>query len=244
MSPPTRSPSSLLTLLTLLFTLLLHTATPAFAFNAFNAHLKPAEQQCFYEQLKEGDRLDLSFQVAEGGNLEVDFWITSPDTRVLHSIIRRSQGTFGFNAVLTGRYDYCFANRYVYDEKLVTFTVQGPDEMTKIEEKIDADKTHHTPLDDEIRTLADNIRGARNEQSFMNVRLTQHQNTAASTSSRIMYWSFIQSGLLVGVCVFQVTYLKRGGIGVATNLKFRVRISGEIRGEDVSYSPAVTTTPT
>jgi p24 family protein beta-1 len=38
--------------------------------------LLPHEQLCFYEELKRDDKLSITFQVGDGGHLDVDFWVS------------------------------------------------------------------------------------------------------------------------------------------------------------------------
>lgn len=43
----------------------------------------------------------------------------------------------------------------------------------------------------------------------MVVREATHRMTAKSTKSRIVWWSLLETVVLIGVCLFQVYYLKR-----------------------------------
>jgi hypothetical protein len=47
------------------------------AYSAFIIRLEAHEQVCYWEKLTKHQRLDLSFQVADGGNLDIDFWVVS-----------------------------------------------------------------------------------------------------------------------------------------------------------------------
>jgi hypothetical protein len=42
---------------------------------AFNVIVPAQERRCFFETLDKGDNLHVSFQVGEGGHLDVDFWV-------------------------------------------------------------------------------------------------------------------------------------------------------------------------
>lgn len=53
----------------------------------------------------------LSFEIAEGGFLDIDVKITAPDGAVLYSGQRESSGIFTFSATTSGRYTYCFSNQ-------------------------------------------------------------------------------------------------------------------------------------
>ncbi|KAG9319220.1 hypothetical protein KVV02_003766 [Mortierella alpina] len=43
---------------------------------AFNVGVPPQQRRCFFEMLDKGDYLHISFQVGEGGHLDIDFWAT------------------------------------------------------------------------------------------------------------------------------------------------------------------------
>lgn len=189
----------------------------ALAYSAFMINVKPHEQNCFYETLATGDRLDLSFQVADGGHLDIDFWVKSPDSRNIYSVNKQSTSTFGFNADSAGKYVYCFSNQFsTFAHKQVSFTLFGPDERIRLEDKKKNADPNHEGLQKEIWALAgmsltnaDGLRAMKDEQSYMVVREATHRLTAESTKTRIVYWSLFEMLILVGVCLFQVSYLKR-----------------------------------
>jgi p24 family protein beta-1 len=58
-----------------LLLLLVLVPTWSWAFSAFTIEVLPHDKHCFHENLKKADRLDLTFQVTDGGNLDVDFWV-------------------------------------------------------------------------------------------------------------------------------------------------------------------------
>ncbi|KAJ1549796.1 p24 complex component [Nowakowskiella sp. JEL0078] len=93
----------------------------------------------------------------------------------------------------------------------VTFTAHGPDEQSKF--KIKVEKTDQTALEKEIETelnhLADVINDYRDEASYIIERDIRHRRTAESTKSRVLWWSLIQTTIVIGVSVFQVWYMRR-----------------------------------
>ncbi|RKO83290.1 supernatant protein factor, C-terminal domain-containing protein [Blyttiomyces helicus] len=182
-------------LLPLFVVLLVTVARPATAFSAFSIDLPAHAEHCFYEELHKDERLDLSYQVTDGGNLDIDFAIYAPNSRPIYTFSRGATTSFGFNAEMDGRYVYCFSNKMSsVTNKLVTFTLQGPDER---------------PLQEEVRQMADGIRAIRDEQAYLMQREAMHRKTAESTNSRVAWWSLFETAVLIAVCIFQVSYLKR-----------------------------------
>jgi hypothetical protein len=50
---------------------------------------------------------------------------------------KETTNTFGFNAQVDGRYEYCFSNKMSsVTAKMLSFTVSGPDEHSKLSEKM------------------------------------------------------------------------------------------------------------
>lgn len=67
---------------------------PILSLNTFSVLIPAASERCFHETLKIGERLDLSFQVSEGGNFDVDFWINGPDNKPIHTVSKQSTKYF------------------------------------------------------------------------------------------------------------------------------------------------------
>ncbi|KAH6563255.1 hypothetical protein BASA50_001849 [Batrachochytrium salamandrivorans] len=184
------------------------------ASNSFSLQLARYANECFFEILKTNDRLDVSFEVMTSSNsdFDIDYTISNPDGTLLHSFPRERQGSVGFNAVKEGTYQICFSNMRYNSEKVVTFTITGPDEQKLLPkmESDDASKTDESQVElyKAMQKLMDNIRFMRDEQSYLLRRHDRHRHTAESTFGRVFWWSLCQITLLVGSCIFQVFYLK------------------------------------
>ncbi|KAJ3158279.1 p24 complex component [Geranomyces michiganensis] len=187
-------------------------STPTAALNTFSIILEPRQENCFNEHLQAHERLDLSYEVADGGSLDIDFVIYSPTSRPLYNQNGESFATFGFNAEVEGTYVYCFSNKKDGSaERKLSFTVHGPDELFKIEEK-EMKESVDDPTDTiqaELRVLDSGIKAIRDEHAFLIQRERRHRLTADSTNTRVLYWSLVQALALIGVCFFQISYLKR-----------------------------------
>ena len=106
------------------------------AFNAFSVKIEAHRRLCLIETLNVKDRFDISYQVGEGGNLDVDFVITNPTGTVIHSSTKESTGSFGFDADIQGKFTYCFSNEMSsVTDKLIYFAIFGPSEKMNFEQK-------------------------------------------------------------------------------------------------------------
>jgi len=60
-----------------------------------------------------------------------------------------------------------------------------------------------------VKLLSELLSQVKDEQAYIVVRERTHRNTAESTNARVKWWSVFQLGVLVGMCIFQVWWLKR-----------------------------------
>ncbi|KXS09902.1 hypothetical protein M427DRAFT_63264 [Gonapodya prolifera JEL478] len=201
-------------LLPALFCLLLaFVSRNVLAYSSFTVTLGPRDRACFYEQMERDDRVDMSFQVASGGDGVVDYWVQAPDSRIIYTVFRQSTTTFGFNADQAGRFTYCFSNQFSGVDKVLTFTIQSREERESLEKKFRVEAGQKLDeeaqkVDEEIRSLANNLRVIRDEQAYMSAREATHRKTAESTNARVVIWSLSETALLIAVCAWQVWYLK------------------------------------
>ncbi|KAH7887975.1 emp24/gp25L/p24 family/GOLD-domain-containing protein [Phlebopus sp. FC_14] len=170
--------------------------------SAHMINVEASKKECFFEDLHEHDQMTVTYQVGEGGHLDIDFWLTDPEGEVLTKQIRHSTGSTSITAEKDGRYEYCFSNQMsTMADKQVSFNVHG---IIYIPE--DADIV--APVEREIRSLAIGLLAVKDEQEYIVVRERRHRDTAESTNDRVKWWSVLQAVVLFSVVAWQVYYLK------------------------------------
>ncbi|CAO0793811.1 unnamed protein product [Mucor circinelloides] len=170
---------------------------------AMSIDIQPHDNECFYEELGRGDKLTVTFQVGQGGNLDIDFWISDPDDNVLVSTTKKTQSSKSVTANKAGRYTYCFSN------KISTVSAKSVNFNANINLKNEVNENNEEdPLKNEIEELADSILAVKAEQEYIVARERRHRDTAESTNTRVKWWSVAQIALLIVVCFWQVHYLK------------------------------------
>ncbi|ORY28931.1 endosomal protein P24B [Rhizoclosmatium globosum] len=180
------------------------------ASNNFHVTVEAQTKHCFVEPLNAGDFLGLSFQVFGGDNLDVDFWITNPDELIIQSAFRTSTGSFSVDAPKTGSYSYCISNlgHAGNTEKFVSFSINGPDEQRRIlDKKSGAKDESKDSLAKEVQELTNAIQQVTDEQAYIRLRLLRHHETAESTNSRVLYWTFFEGLIIASVVGFQLVYI-------------------------------------
>ncbi|XP_070571744.1 transmembrane emp24 domain-containing protein 2-like isoform X1 [Ptychodera flava] len=191
------------TLLWGLAILFLHIGSMEAYFIAVDAHA----EECFHDKVTSGTKMGLTFEVAEGGFLDIDVKITGPDGKVIYSGERESNGKYTFAAHMDGLYKYCFSNKMsTMTPKIVMFSMDIGDSPKG--QDMDTDE-EHDKLEDMVGELTSALMGVSREQRYMEVRENIHRMINDNTNSRVVLWSFFESLVLVAMTLGQVYYLKR-----------------------------------
>ena len=173
--------------------------------------LSPGQEECFFQDLSEYDRLDSSFVVESGPSKKdiIDFFIKHPAGAVLKSVKGESSGSLSVESNTNGPFEVCFKSSYLPTDVEITFNMYGPDEQKKYEKSFVRHDEAHRAVGDEIQFLLDKIIMFKEEQIYLIKRANTHAKTMDSTHSRVMLWSALQFLLVTSSCLFQVYYLKR-----------------------------------
>ncbi|QLG74288.1 hypothetical protein HG535_0G01720 [Zygotorulaspora mrakii] len=176
---------------------------------AHNVLLPAQGIRCFFEPLKKGDELSITYQFGDrdaqsSEQLRGDFMIYAPGRQEVVRILRdSSHGEIEFTATTNGKYEYCFSNENSnINTKDVTFNIHGV-------VWVDLDDPNSNTLDSAVRKLSNLIQEVEDEQSYIVIRERTHRNTAESTNDRVKWWSMFQLGVVVLNSLFQIYYLKR-----------------------------------
>ncbi|KAG9317259.1 COPII-coated vesicle protein [Chiua virens] len=169
---------------------------------AHKINVAPSTKECFFEDLHEHDQMTVTYQVGEGGHLDVDFWLADPEGNVLSRHLRHTTGSTSITAEKDGRYEYCFSNQMsTMADKQVSFNVHGIIYISEDEDIV-------APVEREIRSLAIGLLAVKDEQEYIVVRERRHRDTAESTNDRVKWWSVLQTVVLFSVVAWQIYYLK------------------------------------
>jgi len=177
--------------------------------NAYFLVIDAHAEECFFDKVVTGTKLGLTFEVVEGGFLDIDVKITGPDNKVIHSEERASSGKYTFAAHMDGNYQYCFGNKMsTMTPKVVMFSMDIGD-TPKTEEELKSTDANHNKLEEQIKELSGALTSVKHEQEYMAVRDRIHRSINESTNSRVVLWAFFEALVLVAMTLGQVYYLKR-----------------------------------
>ena len=173
----------------------------------------------------------LTFEVAEGGFLDIDFSIVGPSGETIETGERVSNGKYTFAATIGGVYSYCFSNKMsTMTPKLLMFSMDVGESQPNLAQDAEANGnfanhpssllgfafimlpstgSNHTKLEEMIKELSSALRTVKHEQDYMGVRERVHRQINESTNSRVVMWSFFEAFVLVSMTIGQIYYLKR-----------------------------------
>ncbi|XP_014356309.1 transmembrane emp24 domain-containing protein 2 [Papilio machaon] len=177
--------------------------------NGYTITVDAHAEECFYENVEADTKMGLTFEIAEGGFLDIDITITGPDGAVIHKGERESSGIYTFSAPTSGRYTYCFSNKMsTMTPKVVMFNLEIGEAPNKNAGEND-EEANHNNLENMIKELGATLKTVKNEQEYMQVRDRIHRAINESTNSRVVMWSIFEASVLLVMTLGQVYYLKR-----------------------------------
>eukprot|EP00736_Rhodelphis_marinus_P010061 Rmarinus@m.27857 len=191
-----------------LWLLALLAASAALCASALTFDVKAGTEECFFEDVsKQGIKLGGMFQVAEGGELDIDFQVTDPDGNVVYSAEKEKEGKFAATSTSPGSYSFCFSNKMSkFTAKAVSFYVTVG---SQFESEEVAKAEHLSTLESSIANLAEGLTAIQSEQKYMRMRERVHQQSSQQTNMRVLILSVVEALVLVGVSVAQIYYLRR-----------------------------------
>eukprot|EP00128_Syssomonas_multiformis_P015298 Colp12_sorted_trinity150504_noHs@20018 len=184
---------------------------------SFTFQLTAHEMQCFYEDVFEGQEVDVEFQVIAGGALDVDFYYYDPRGVQIIERLKATDGHYTATAGVSGEHRFCFSNAMSTIQDKWVFIDLGIDRQkaydswssSKAPEKPKAHDEAVEVLQTSVDKLRHTLREVEHTQAYLRVREARHRFTAESTNERVFWWSLVQSSLIVFTALTQVFFVRR-----------------------------------
>jgi len=171
-------------------------------------YLDAKAEECFYEELVPNQKAGLSFEVAEGGFLDVDVTLNDPAGQLIYAANQETEGRFRFSATQGGKYVFCFSNAMsTVTPKVLKFKmiVIAPRDSKDDKDMTEEDKK----IAGMISELRNQLKEVKEEQDYMEIRDTAHGDINNNTNRRVVIWAMFEFSLLVCMTVGQIYYIKR-----------------------------------
>ncbi|XP_034288682.1 transmembrane emp24 domain-containing protein 7 [Pantherophis guttatus] len=164
-------------------------------------------KQCFYEEIVQGTKCTLEFQVITGGHYDVDCRLEDPDGIVLYKEMKKQYDSFTFTASRNGTYKFCFSNEFsTFTHKTVYFDFQVGDDppLFPSENRV----TALTQMESACVSIHEALKSVIDYQTHFRLREAQGRSRAEDLNTRVAYWSIGEAIILLVVSIGQVFLLK------------------------------------
>lgn len=170
--------------------------------------LPDSARQCFHQDVAQGARFSLDFQVISGGHYDVDCYVQDPLGSTVYSETRKQYDSFTHRAAHAGVYQFCFSNEFsTFSHKTVYFDFRVGDEPPILPE-MGGKVTALTQMESACVTIHEALRTVIDSQTHYRLREAQDRARAEDLHSRVSYWSLGETVALCVVGVSQVLLLK------------------------------------
>jgi len=172
------------------------------------------EEECFFEDLRKGETLRGSYQVIQGGYLDIDVTVSHVKTNnKLYDAQRQEEGRFEFEANQEGRYRVCFGNKLSTNTaKKVQFSLHAGDVDELLEHEVAENLADTMDLDRVNRLvlkLGRRVSDLKEQEEYLRRRHERHHRTAESTSSRVLLSSICEAVVLLVMNLWQTHFLRQ-----------------------------------
>lgn len=173
---------------------------------AYITTLDAHTEECFFEKAIANTKLGFTFEVIEGGFLDIDVTIYDSDGAVIHHDSKTSSNQYTIEATKDGPIKYCFSNKMsTVTPKVVMFNIET---ARQVQSKLSG-VNNQGKLDEMVKDLSNSMTSVTHELEYLAVRDRIHRQINESTNSRVVVWAWVELLILICVSLGQVVYLKR-----------------------------------
>ncbi|GAB1605098.1 transmembrane emp24 domain-containing protein 1-like [Argonauta hians] len=181
--------------------------------------ISPGKQECFYQHvLKKGETtLEIEYQVIDGGDMDIGFFIMAPNNNIVVAEDRKSESSHKLDVQMTGTYKICFDNTFSrFFRKVVYFDIVTENEeedetgnWTFSQE--DAAELMDVKLEDFksiVTRVKENLERSHQVQNYLKMFEARDRNIQESNFERVNWWSGFQLFLMMSVALTQVIMIR------------------------------------
>jgi len=164
-------------------------------------------KQCFHEDVHQGTKSTVEFQVVTGGHYDVDMTLQGPRGEVLYQGIKKQFDTFTWTPSTSGTYTVCFSNEFsTFSHKLVYMDFQVGEEnpLPGTGEHL----TAMTKMEQSSVNVHEGLNTVIDAQTHYRLNEAKGRKRAEDLNTRVMWWSIIETCVVLMIGVGQVVILK------------------------------------
>lgn len=186
-------------------------------------NIDPGKDDCFYHAAKNGDVIDVEYQVLDGGHgdLDITFHLVDPTGRILVADYKKSENSHRVDVKLDGDFKFCFDNTFSsFNVKTVFFEliIEGDDDSKWGSEEINFNGNTANDLEvleiaiqdvqERINSVRTHFNKIRHYQDLIRSSETRDKNIIEELSFFVTTFSFMQLIVMLIVGFTQVLMIK------------------------------------
>lgn len=182
--------------------------------NCYSVEINPGQKECFSVAATSGMPCSGSFEILEENPKPITVKVTGPTPHAKNYFESKfsgdgslteeqSEGTFSFDAETEGDYSLCISNGNENENDGVVRTVAFNFRTVVTGER----DYQYNGLESELDEMKQGLDFLIDHQSFMNQREDNHRNHLESMNRRILFWTIIESVILVALAFWQIVYI-------------------------------------
>ncbi|KAL8617630.1 hypothetical protein ACOMHN_038022 [Nucella lapillus] len=177
--------------------------------------------ECFWQNIKKQVSAELEYQVIDGGDLDIDCAVYSPDGRVLQMESRKTENVIRFETDVDGEYKICFDNSFSRMSPKVVFFELIADHGDNDDDDDDGDDWNidMAEIKDMVDLTVEDLKGiidrAKNNleksiqiQNLIKMHEARDRNAAEASFSRVNNFSAFQLFVMISVGLTQVLMIR------------------------------------
>ncbi|ESO97838.1 hypothetical protein LOTGIDRAFT_228384 [Lottia gigantea] len=175
------------------------------------------QEECLFQFIKKPSNLEVEYQVIEGGDLDVDFSIISPNGQRLAHDLRKSENVHKVEVKVPGAYRFCMDNSFSrFTHKVVFFELLTEDDEDEDDKDWDLEKDEIAEYIDMtiedlktlIGTVKSNLEKTSQIQSILRVYESRDRSQMEHNYERVNFMSGVQVFIMLSVGITQVLMIR------------------------------------
>jgi len=191
--------------------------------SALYFHVKEGQQRCFIEEVPNDMLVMAKYNSLDHHKLNIPAPSPGTPAATIRVVIKDplgnvvleqdadEAGSVMFTSTIGGEHLVCLktsTNSWFGASRTFRFQLEFQTGVQATDYSELAKQEHLSAIEVEVRKLNDRVRAIRAEQDYQKSREEEFRNTSESTNSRVMWWSVIQTLVLVASGVWQIFSLK------------------------------------
>lgn len=182
--------------------------------------IQPGKEDCFYQNVLENEKIEIEYQVIDGGfgELDITFNLADPTGRILSSDYKKAENNHRVDAKMTGDYKFCFDNSFsvvttktIFFELVVEKDGDDDDEWNdENAEQLPEEVLEITvdEINESINKVRQNLKNIKHLQDTIKNSEARDRNVAEDNYLKVNYFSSMHLFVMVSVSIIQVLVLK------------------------------------